>query len=55
MKSTFDLTSLEGVVDAAKVVASRYRDLTGKPLGITGELGEMQTTQLLGLTLAEVR
>jgi len=39
----------------AKRLAIEYRKLTGRPLGITGEIGEIEATQLLGLKLAEVR
>ena len=35
----FDLSTLDGVVQAAKAIAKHYRELTGKPLGITGEVG----------------
>lgn len=47
--------SFEDVVEAAKIAASRYRDLTGKPLGITGEMGELQAARLLNLILADAR
>lgn len=33
----------------------RYRELTGKPLGITGEVGEVLAAKLLGLQLADAR
>ena len=52
MKEKFDLSTLDGTIDVAKAVARRYRELTGKPLGITGEVGEVQTAQLLKLKLA---
>lgn len=55
VKITFDLTTLDGTIEAAKAVARRYRELTGKPLGITGEVGEVLATRLLGLELAEAR
>ena len=55
MKEVFDLSTLAGTVKAAKAVARRYRDLTGKPLGITGEVGEVLAAQLLGLELADAR
>ena len=53
--NTFDLITLRGVVDAAKAVGRRYRELTGKPLGVTAEVGEVQAAELLGLKLAEAR
>lgn len=36
-------------------IARRYYDLTGKPLGVTGEVAEMEAARLLGLTLASAR
>lgn len=55
MTEPLNISTLAGTIHAAKVVAVRYRELTGKPLGITGELGEAQAAQLLGLTLADAR
>lgn len=39
----------------AKQLARDYRALTGKPLGITGEVAEFSAAKLLGLTLAPAR
>jgi hypothetical protein len=39
----------------AKALAIRYYELTGKPLGITGELAELEAAELLGLELADAR
>lgn len=39
----------------AKRLAQRYRQLTGKPLGITGEVAEFEAARLLNLTLADAR
>lgn len=50
-----NLQTLEDTVEAAKQVARRYRELTGKPLGVTGEVGEVVAAQLLGLELCEAR
>jgi hypothetical protein len=52
---TIDLEELDEVISKAKVVAKRYRQLTGRPLGITGEVGEYEAARLLGLHLAPVR
>lgn len=46
---------LDGLIAEAKVLARRYRDLTGRPLGITGEVGEYEAARLLKLELAPVR
>jgi len=39
----------------AKELAQRYRALTGKPLGITGEVAEFEAARLLGLELTDAR
>lgn len=43
------------LLSEAKAIAQRYYQLTGKPLGITGEVAEYEAARLLGLTLAEAR
>ena len=55
MKKPFDLSTLDGTIEVAKTAARRYRELTGKPLGITGEVGEVLAARLLGLELADAR
>jgi hypothetical protein len=39
----------------AKALAKAYRDLTGRPLGCTGEIAEYEAARLLELELAPVR
>ena len=39
----------------AKVLAQRYYKLTGKPLGITGEVAEYEAGRLLGVSLTPAR
>jgi hypothetical protein len=39
----------------AKQLAKEYRDLTGKPLGITGEIAEYEAARLLGVELSVAR
>ena len=39
----------------AKELAQQYRRITGKPLGITGEVAEYEAARLLGLKLAPAR
>jgi hypothetical protein len=46
---------LKQVLGTAKAAAQRYRELTGRPLGITGEIAEYEAARLLDLELAEVR
>ena len=55
MKKTFNFTNLDGTISAAISAAIRYRELTGKPLGITGEVGEIIAARLLKLKLANAR
>jgi hypothetical protein len=43
------------VLSEAKKLARRYRELTGKPLGVTGEVAEFEAARILGLELAEAR
>ncbi|HEX8322081.1 DUF6998 domain-containing protein [Longimicrobium sp.] len=39
----------------AKKLAEEFRQLTGKPLGITGEVAEYEAARLLGLELSTAR
>jgi hypothetical protein len=50
-----DNEELVSLLQQAKQLARRYRELTGRPLGITGELAESEVVRLLGLELAPVR
>jgi hypothetical protein len=43
------------ILAEAKKLAQRYRALTGKPLGITGEVAEYEAARILGVTLTEAR
>lgn len=43
------------ILEAAKKLAQQYRVLTGKPLGITGEVAEYEAARILGLTLTAAR
>ena len=40
---------------SAKVLAQQYRALTGKPLGITGEVAEYEASRILGVELTPAR
>lgn len=48
-------TEIVNILESAKVLARRYYALTGKPLGITGEMAECYACTLLGLDLATAR
>lgn len=43
------------ILAAAKPLAAEYYQLTGKPLGVTGEIAEYVAAELLGLELAPPR
>src|SRR5205814_4887002 len=43
------------VLGEAKKLAQEYRILTGKPLGITGEVAEYEAARLLGVELTPAR
>ncbi|MGA9992181.1 MAG: hypothetical protein WBP86_07610, partial [Thiobacillaceae bacterium] len=48
-------TAILEILSEAKKLAQRYRQLTGKPLGITGEVAEYEAARILGLTLTPAR
>ncbi|MEN8721247.1 MAG: hypothetical protein ABF335_00010 [Alphaproteobacteria bacterium] len=54
-KSVALIDSMGEILGRAKQAAVEYYQLTGKPLGITGEVGEYLVAELLGLELAEAR
>lgn len=43
------------LLNEARSVANRYRELTGRPLGITGEVAEVVAVEALGLSMAPPR
>ena len=50
-----DINALRTVIQQTTKLAKQYRELTGKPLGITGEVGEFVAAELLGLELTDAR
>lgn len=54
-KFSTPLGEIGEILAKAKQAAVDYYRLTGKPLGITGEVGEYEAARLLGLTLADAR
>lgn len=50
-----DMERIAGLLEQARRIAIDYYRLTGKPLGITGEVGEYEAARLLGLDLAVAR
>lgn len=49
------MSEIAEILADAKSLAKKYRKLTGKPLGITGEVAEFSAAKILGLELAEAR
>jgi hypothetical protein len=43
------------ILATVKPLAAEYYQLTGKPLGVTGEVGEMEVADLFGTKLASAR
>jgi hypothetical protein len=49
------LNALSDLVERAREIGTAYYRLTGKPLGITGEVGEYEAARIMGLTLLDAR
>lgn len=49
------LNAIGRVLKQARQAAIHYKQLTGKPIGITGEVGEYEAARILGLTLSDAR
>lgn len=52
---SFDPSSIKDLIHRTKRLAKEYRRRTGRPLGVTAEIGEYEAARLLGLRLAPVR
>ena len=52
---TISTKRLKGIVESAIAIAKEYRLITGKPMGITGEVGEFLVADLMNLNLMEAR
>jgi hypothetical protein len=46
---------VQDLIAQAKIIAAEYYKLTGKPLGISGEIAEHDAARLLGMTLSRAR
>ena len=53
--ASLELNNLDDVILMAKLVARRYYEITEKPLGVTGEIGEHTAASLFDLTLSIAR
>jgi len=51
----FKMDEINAVLSKVKRLARRYYELTGRPLGVTGEVAEFVATELLGLERSKVR
>lgn len=49
-----DMDEISQLINEARKIAVRYRELTGRPIGITGEVAEYEAVRLLNLELATV-
>jgi hypothetical protein len=49
------LNALADLLEEARRIGTAYYRLTGKPLGITGEVGEYEVARIMGLTLLDAR
>lgn len=50
-----DSKALAALVERIRTVAVDYRQLTGRPLGVTGEIGEIEAARLLKCQLSPAR
>jgi len=50
-----DSEALTSLLIDIKRIARRYYQLTGRPLGVTGAVAELEAVRLLGLRAATVR
>jgi hypothetical protein len=55
MARSSDSVRLRELLGEVKVLAREYYVLTGRPLGVTGEMAEYEAARILGLKLAVVR
>ncbi len=55
MLASASLRRVHEIMDEVRPLAAQYYRLVGKPLGITGEMGEYMAADLLGLELTPAR
>ncbi len=55
MSEPVNLAALKPIIQEVKKLARQYRQVTGKPLGITGEVGELAAAEILNLELSIAR
>lgn len=54
-RNVLNLDEVGSIMRSAKILAKQYRNATGQPSGITGEVAEYEAARLLGLELVIVR
>jgi len=52
---TTKVARVNAIIEKIKPLAVEYYELTGKPLGVTGEIGEAEAAKILGMDLAPAR
>jgi len=50
-----DQLRIHAILEEVRKLAIEYHQLTGKPLGVTGEMAEVEAARLLGLELCDAR
>jgi hypothetical protein len=55
ISKSHDQTRIMEILHETKKLAQEYRKLTGKPLGITGEVAEYEAARILGVELTPAR
>ena len=55
MDENTESSAVMDLLAKAKILAQQYRSLTGKPLGITGEVAEYEASRILGVKLTPAR
>jgi hypothetical protein len=54
-KHLYSPEEIRDIIRQGKILAKKYQVITGKPLGITGEVGEYEAARILGLELTDAR
>ena len=55
MTADLEPRTTKDILTDVRALAVEYHRLTGKPLGVTGEIGEVEAAEIMGLELATAR
>ena len=55
LQDVADALKIHKILQSAKLLAVEYRGLTGRPLGITGEIAEAEAVRLMKVELCPPR